>query len=283
VPPSATPTDAVGFASILVPMDLNSENERRVGVAVSLADRFSSRLFGVAAQPVPGPLYFEAPAPNVDTIVALEERRITEELKKAEAVFRRVASRHDRLEWRHAIAFPDDFVLKHARSADLIVAGSRPRGDQTHSEMRVDPGDLVLNAGRPILFVPPNVGDLAGKRIVVGWKDTREARRAVMDSLPLLKRADDVFVISIDHQEASDDALTDVAAYLACHGVNAHTRAQPISSISVGDELIRIAERENADLIVCGAYGHSRAREWVLGGVTRDLLDHAPVCCLMAH
>jgi len=279
----AQASHASAYASIMVPMDLEPQAERRAGLAASLADRFASRLIGVAAQQIMPPLYFESPTAGTPGLIELEQSRVAEEFAKAEAAFRRAAGNRSPVEWRQAIAFPTEYVVQQTRAADLIVAGRPPRSDPAPSRMGVDCGDLVMDAGRPVLFVPPRVDQLTAKRVVVGWNDTREARRAVRDGLPLLREAKDVFVVSVDSEDIEDAAASDVGAYLACHGVTVSARGWPAPAHAVADELIRIAEGESADLIVCGAYGHSRAREWVLGGVTRDLLDHAPVCCLMAH
>ncbi len=140
--------------------------------------------------------------------------------------------------------------------------------------MSVDGGDLVMDAGRPVLFVPPGVDFLSAKRIVIAWKDTREARRAVWDSMPFLKRAAEVSIVVIDSEDGS---ARDVATYLGCHGVAATTTTRPESEIAVAVKIVHIAQQEGADLIVCGAYGHSRAREWAFGGVTRDLLEGSPL------
>ena len=268
------------YANILIPMDLTPETGRRAEVAVSLADRFSSRLIGVAAHPIAAPMYVETPVKGVASILDIEGGRARENLAKAEAAFRKAAGSRNNVEWRQAVTFPLDHVLEQARAADLIVA-ERPRRDQqTFGPMSVDGGDLVMAVGRPVLFVPPNVEQVSAKRVVVGWKDTRESRRTVWDALPLLKAAQEVLVVSV---ETDDHAAKDVAAYLGSHGVTASAKTQHKPAASVADELVRSAESELADLIVCGAYGHSRIGEWVFGGVTRDLLDHAPICCLMAH
>ena len=272
-----------GYASIMVPMDLAPHAERRVSLAVGLADRFGGRLIGVAAQQIIPPLYFESPTAGTPSIVEIEQRRVAEELGKAEATFRRAAGKHKLVEWRQAIAFPNEYVIQQARAADLIVAARPAHSESAADRMAIDCGDLVMAAGRPVLFVPPRVDQIAAKRIVIGWTDTREARRAVRDSLPLLEEAKDVFVVSVDSEDIDDAGASDVGAYLACHGISVSARGWPAPARGIADELIRIAEGESADLIVCGAYGHSRARQLVLGGVTRDLLDHAPVCCLMAH
>jgi nucleotide-binding universal stress UspA family protein len=266
------------YASIMVPMDLDPAAERRARVAAGLADRFSSRLIGIAAQPVVAPLYFEAPSPGVVSITELEERRAVEEMAKAEAMFRRAVGNRTAVEWRQALTGPLEHALNQARAADLIVAARPDR--RALGPMDIDAGDLVMDAGRPVLFVPPEVDQLSAQRIAIGWKDSREARRAVWDALPLLKSANEVVVITV-----GDDgkATKDVVEYLVRHGVEASARTLSHPSRAAGDELLHVAEQELADLIVCGAYGHNRAREWILGGVTRDLLDHSSLCCLMAH
>jgi len=214
----------------------------------------------------------------VASFFELEERRVSDCLDKAERAFRRIVGAHNGIEWRCGRVAANNFVSEQARAADLIVA-SRPRhGLQVDAE--VDAGDLVMNAGRAVLMVPPGSERLSAKHVVVAWKDTREARRAIRDSLPFLKQAEDVSVIGIGEPAQS---ATDVCAYLRHHGVDARAYTRPGHIASMADELVRIAEQEGADLIVCGAYGHSRTREWVFGGVTRDLLDRAPLCCLMAH
>jgi nucleotide-binding universal stress UspA family protein len=261
-------------------MDPAARSEGRAELAASLADRFSSRLIGVAAQPIQSPLYFEAPVEGVPGVVEMEERRCKEDLARAEAVFRRAAGAHSRIEWRQALAFPSDYVLEQARAADLIVAARPNPNDVGLRPMNVDGGDLVMDAGRPVLFVPPSVNFVSAKQVVIAWKDAREARRAVWDGMPFLKRAAEVSIVAI---EAEDRSARDVAAYLRCHGIEAAVLTRPEGETAVAVEIVRIAQQKGADLIICGAYGHSRAHEWIFGGVTRDLLNSSPVCCLMAH
>jgi nucleotide-binding universal stress UspA family protein len=263
----------------MVAMDAGPDADTRARLAAALAVRFSSRLIGVAARPITAPLYFETPVPGLSSMIEVEERRAIEEIAKAEAMLRRAAG-NTGLEWRHAQTLPTNHAVEHARTADLIVAG-RPRGiDEALDPMSVDCGDLVMNAGRPVLIVPPKVDYVSAQHVVVGWKNTKEARRAVRDALPFLKGAGEVLVVSAAENDPSAD---DVVAYLGRHGVSANAVIVGKELAKPADELVRLARQEGADLIVCGAYGHSRTREWVFGGVTRDLLAQSPVCCLMSH
>jgi nucleotide-binding universal stress UspA family protein len=278
--PQAKPSPASSaFASIMVVMEFETAAERRTRLAAELADRFSSRLIGTAAEEILSPLYFETPTAGASSIVEIEERQTAERLAKAESIFRRAAGARDRVEWRQAVRHPLGHVLEQARAADLIVAG-RPQRGHRPGPMSLDGGSLVMDAGRPVLFVPPQIDRLSAKRILIGWKDSREARRAVSDSLPLLKTAEDVFIVAIDGEE---QGAKDVGAHLSGHDVSSTVYRRPLPADAIADELLRVAQQEGADLLVCGAYAHSRAREWVLGGVTRDLLDHSPLCCLMSH
>lgn len=268
------------YASIMVPMDLSPWSEARATLAADLADRFSSRLIGIAAKPIQAPLYFEAPVEGVPGVVEIEERHGKEDLARAEAIFRRAVGARDHIEWRQSLSFPRDYMLEQARAADLIVADRRHIRDGGRRPMSVDGGELVMDAGRPVLFVPPDVNHLSAKRVVIAWKDAREARRAVWDSMPFLKQAAEVSIVAVGDE---DRGARDVAAYLACHNIGADVVRRPATDTLIAVELVRLAQQEGADLIVCGAYGHSRASEWIFGGVTRDLLDGCPLCCLMAH
>jgi nucleotide-binding universal stress UspA family protein len=268
------------YASILVAVDLAETCEARVSLAADLAHRFEGRLIGCAAQPIRAPLYFETPQRGIETFLEVEQRRVTDDLERAKISFAHVAGTSKQVEWRQQFTYITGFLVEQARAADLIIVG-RPSAEQSaFVDANVDAGDLLMRAGRPILFAPPKMDCLSAKHIVVGWKDTREARRAVVDSLPLLTRATEVTVFSVGRE---DSGAKDVAAFLACHGIAAISAHCAVAEAEAPHEMLRFAESEAADLIVCGGYGHSRAREWIFGGVTRELLQHAPVSCLMTH
>jgi nucleotide-binding universal stress UspA family protein len=279
MPQSALSSES-GYTSIMVPMDLSPEASNRLRLATALAGRFSSRLLGVAAQPIVSPFYFEGPADGVASIIELEEKAAKKQLATAESIFNQITGTAKQREWRQAFGNPTDHALTHARAADLIVVGSPADIQGEYASMCVDGGDVVMGAGRPVLFVPLGVDFVSAKRIVIGWKDTREARRAVWDSLPLLTGAQEVFVAS---DKANTEGAKDVVLYLQQHKVTAYSVAGLEQEGTIADDLVRIAQRERADLIVAGAYGHSRTREWVFGGATKGLIEDSPLCCLMAH
>ena len=153
--------------------------------------------------------------------------------------------------------FPGEFVARNARAADLIIAGGQAgRADTTR---QIDPGDLALRAGRPVLVVPSDTEFLKLACVVVAWKDTREARRAVVDALPLLHIAREVLVVELlapdEDQAAAKSRVDDVAHWLERRGISASSIATK-ALIGVTDRLTILAQDEGAGVIVAGAYGH---------------------------
>ena len=281
------------FRSILVHVEAESAAaNKRIALAARLARRFEATLIGAAActlRPLPvGDPY--AGAYMDAEITKEEEDQVKADLVAAHSVFSRHPGCEPVLtEWRSAVDLPADFIAREARAADLVVIGRDLDRQRLGPTQFPDPGDVLMRAGRPVLVVPPETEALEAKHIVVGWKDTREARRTLHDALPFLIRAESVLVADIvendegDEDDNAEKRIADVVAYLARHEVDARGEVRFKRERSVADELILVAEQRGADLIVCGGYGHSRMREWVFGGVTRDLIRHSPKCCLLSH
>ena len=164
------------------------------------------------------------------------------------------------------------------------VIGQKP--ERVNDYLSVDPGEAILKMGRPTLVVPEGAHTLRAERVVVGWKDTREARRAVRDAVPFLQKATRVTIVEACGEGEDQTALgrlDDVARYLSRHRIEAGPRVILRQEGSGAAQLIEIAHEERADLLVTGAYGHSRFGEAMFGGVTRELLLNSPICCLMSH
>src|SRR5262249_41756808 len=135
-----------------------------------------------------------------------------------------------------------------------------------------------MRAGRPVLTVPEAATEFGQSNVVVAWKNTREARRALADALPLLQRAPSATLFHI--KEDGADGLADAAAFLRQHGIGVGTVVATREAGDAGEQIIRFANHSHGRLVVAGAYGHTRLREWAFGGVTRTLLRHAPMACL---
>ncbi|MFD1332802.1 universal stress protein [Methylopila musalis] len=271
-----------GLASVLVHMDLGPYAPSRAKLALALSDRFGARLTGAAAQAMLTPVYGDM-TPNVTVFAADEERRrVEEDIAAAKRAFDQATGGRNDVRWTSDMADPDRHIVKQARSADLIVLGRRATYDVADPALGVSPGYVALEAGRPILVVPPEREELLARRVVVAWKDTREARRAVRDALPILKAADEVLVVAAG-ESLRDEGAEDVADHLRLHKVDARPMLRAGETNSIAQELLDVASDFGADLIVSGAYGHSRTREWFFGGATRDLLETSGVCLLMSH
>ncbi|CAO4139455.1 universal stress protein [Methylorubrum aminovorans] len=269
------------ISNIMVAVDLGAAAADRVQLAAGLAERFGSKLTGVAGRPVLGPMPV-GDMLEVERVWKAEERLADEQLTEAKALFGREAGQAPRTDWCSAPTDPLTFLLAQARTADLVVVGRQGPADGDPGLMAAPTGALLMEVGRPVLVVPPGIEHIAAKRIVVAWKDTREARRALHDALPFLGRPEQAFVVAVG-PDAHHVGAEGAAEYLSGHGIKATTHLLPSPAIGPADELLRFAQREDADLIVMGAYGHSRLREWMFGGVTRDVLQTTPICCLMSH
>jgi nucleotide-binding universal stress UspA family protein len=273
----------MSYSTIMVQLDLGQSNESRLQVAGDLAKRFDSGLIGIAAGDIQ-PMYF-AEGAAAEKFLAKDRAALEAQMAAAEKNFRaRLKGLSKPPEWRSTLMRPTDYVAQEARAADLIIAGTtRERIDPL---LQVDAGELVLRTGRPVFVVPAQSTPLSLKTVLVAWKDTREARRAVCDALPLLHQAGQVVVVEIVEKEseraAAKSRVEDVAAWLVRRGIAATSIATK-ELIGVPGQLDVMAQDEGADVIVAGAYGHTRFTEWVFGGVTRDLLRSGKRCALLSH
>jgi len=270
---------------LLVHVDNNEESGDRVRIAASLANRLGAVLIGSAAAQIQPPI--GDPSGYIDgSLVELEREDVERELAEAGTQFQQVAGTVQAgTEWRSGIVLPNLALAQDARSADLLIIG-RSSSDNRGVYRTPSAGDLVMEIGRPLLLVPEGLTELNLERVLVAWKDTRETRRAVLDALPLLALAKEVVVLAVRENEDDDEeriGAEDVSAYLQRHGINSHASCTPLQASSVVDEILNQADTLNADLIVAGAYGRGRLREWIFGGVTSTLLAQTPKACLLSH
>ena len=274
------------YATLMVHLQLGTSNTGVVRIAGDLAARFEAGVIGIAACQPLQVVYADGIYVS-GGLIDQDREQIGKDLEAAEAEFKSVLqARGTSAEWRSAVTFGpvSDYLAREARSADLVITGvasdSWPEGSR-----HANTGDLVMQVGRPVLVVPATADTLRLDRMIVAWKDSRETRRAIFDALPLLRLADHVAVVEIAAAEDLAEArrhLEDVVGWLKRHGVAATALAVP----STGDDASRlgaIAQEQRADIVVAGAYGHSRLREWALGGVTRNLLLRGNRCALVSH
>ncbi len=217
-------------------------------------------------------------------------RRAEQDAAAAAAGFEAIARREGlgSVEVRRLAGDPVLGLAVSARYADLIVLGQVDAENTDGPEQRDFPDHAILATGRPLLMIPyAGTFNTIGEHVVVAWSATRESTRAVTDALPLLQRAKKVTVIIGDAKPGAGghgaSPGADIALYLARQGVKVEVSLEQTAGIDVGSLLLsRIADLD-ADLLVMGAYGHSRVRELVLGGVTRTILRQMTVPVLMSH
>lgn len=273
----------MSYKSILLNIGIDDPVEPITRFGVDLAKRLDARLIGFCSADAPLPATM---APEGAAIAAevweLSRDEIRHRIKDLHGKFEKLIQGAVNSEWRDAIENPDHALARSSRAADLVVT-SASRGVSTGDSYRsADPGSLVLRTGRPVLIAADGATDMQIGKAVVAWKDSREARRAVADAVPLLRLAKEVTVVAIDAEpdEWTKAGIDDVVSFLAAHRI--YARTETLVSNDEGNRLIDFLASINADLIVSGAYGHSRLREWVFGGVTRSLLDQVWLNRLMS-
>lgn len=272
------------YANILVHVEPELSASHRTEVAARLARDFNAHLIGLGAEAIDA-AFMADPYSGLlmaEWIVAAQEQ-IALHLKKAEETFRRDAASLD-FEWRAVQGFPSAALVQTSRAADLIVVGAIAKDASNYRTASA--AEVVLGSGRPVLVVPEAGRHLRAANVVIAWKDTREARRAVADALPFLRRAENVIVHAVCAAGAVESAafqVNDVVASLKRQGIAARPGVTTTRDEDVVKELDRIADLNQADLIVAGAYGHSRLAEWAFGGVTDDLLHRPKRFVLMSH
>ena len=274
----------MSYKTLMVHLDLERSNETLLRIAGDLATQFEADLIGTAAADITPTLYFPEGDAGAEAI-QMERAWLEGLLKEREAEFRRVLQAlSGRLEWRNALEWPSGFVARNARAADLLIVGGRT--DLGTATRDINTGEIAIRAGRPVLFVPDGATWMKLATVVVAWKDTREARRAVNDALPLLHLAREVVVVELldkaADQPTAQAGVDDVARWLNRRGINASSISTK-ALIGVTNQLSVIAQDEGADIIVAGAYGHTRFQEWLFGGVTRELLTQQKHCVLLSH
>lgn len=276
----------MAYRSILVHLGSDARSEVRSRLAMTLAQRFGAHLSGLyVIPPLIMPASFGSPMPMLSPEI-VEAQRDMMARTAADA-----AERFTQLARAEGIGVdaetlegdPGLRLAERARYADLTVVGqSEQEGIATL--VRQLPEQVVLESGRGVLVVPyAGRFDAVGERVVIAWNGGREAVRAAEAAMPLLERATSVTVFEMDPRDGTGGRALACAHALARHGVRAEARHTLTAGVAQGEILLSTVAEAGADLLVMGAYGRSRARELILGGVTRSVLAHMTVPVLMAY
>jgi nucleotide-binding universal stress UspA family protein len=274
----------ITFNTIMVQLDVDVAAEPRLEFASELARQFEADLIGFAAAEA------RIVVPMTDSgivpveVMCQQVEEIEQRLEALKQEFRTLTASDLRASWRGYVGDPTRLLAMHARAADLLIVGSPAPAMMSDHNRTVDQGALILSAGRPILLASDNLAPVRNESAVVAWKDTREARRAVVDAMPFLTKAKQVVVVAVeDDGQAARESVADVVLFLTRHGVKARSEVVDVGRSQACEALTEVACEVGANLIVSGGYGHSRVREWALGGVTRSLLRETGVHRLMSN
>lgn len=277
----------MGYRTILVYCDAGRGAAARTRIAFDLAGRFGGHVIGLHVRHA-----FQAPAftdagPAMDSLYKSYETAVKADEAIATASFKEAAGAGgSSSEWRVADGFVDEILSVQARTADLVIVG-QAEPDSGPTATPPDLAEDVAMAGVCPVLIVPHIGAAKppGKTVMLCWNDSREAKRAAVGALPLLKEAEKTIVLIVDRKTGPDreEPGADVAAWLACHGAKVTVQRDTSVDSDVGAVILSRAADHDVDLIVMGVYGHSRMREFVLGGASRTLLASMTAPLLVAH
>lgn len=265
----------------------SGEDVVRIAEAAAVARPLDAQLTGICLHQRPEVLAITDPSGSafLQRLVARSEAEALAAIKAADDQLRRLGLPY---EVKRLDVYPRQAggaLASQVRQSDLFV-GTRPYGDPSQTQGIEEA--VLFQSGRPCLFVPPSLQRYAAyENVLIAWKDTPQAARAVADAMPLLQRARSVVVAIVDEElgaaeERGNAPDEDIGRYLSRHGIEAEVHIID-GWTNTGAAIVNEAARTAAHLIVMGAYGHSRLREWLLGGATRDVLSAAPVPVLVSH
>lgn len=271
----------MSIRDVLVHLADDTHSDGRLGAAAAIAENFDAHLIGLHVtmpQYLPGHVQTYFTSEMLRELGERKDRATADAKSHFDAWIKQAGVR---AEWRHAEGDPARTVASHGRYADIIVVSQH--------DFQVEEGgniaeEVVISCSGPAIAVP-FTGEFKtlGRRVLVAWNGSREAARATHDALPFLAQAEKVLVLSVDTPDEKHIAGTDISTHLARHGVRVEVHNREQGEIGVGDAILNASSDFGADLLVLGAYGHSRVRELVLGGATRHLLRHMTVPVLMSH
>jgi nucleotide-binding universal stress UspA family protein len=278
------------FRDLIVSIDPSSTGKQRLKLALGLAERFKARLLGYYVGPTVGKYTTgfpsepkrvpecgpadSQPSTSADEIAGALQQQFEEELKLRNLCGAWLLSGN------HVI----DDLVDQIRIVDLAILGLGDPDASISDAQGFRMEQVIVACGRPVLGVPiANVPDEIGKNALITWDGSRGASRAMSDALPFLAGAESVNVLSVDPSEQVWKSTQSAAAHLRRHEVRAAARQIPSDGMGVGEVILAYCAHLEIDLVVAGAFGHSRLRESLVGGVSQTLLHQMMIPVLMSH
>jgi nucleotide-binding universal stress UspA family protein len=280
----------MSYKTLLAYLPTNRSADRVLDTALTIAQENDAHFIGLHVIPRVPLLYGVVAAEVPQSIIKHQEDMLAQAADEMKVHFlERCEKAGVKGEWRCNKVHYDDIgsdIVSQSLCADLIVI--EQEGHDSYGLPTDLPTRIVMETGRPALIVP-NAGSFKtiGKHVVVAWNGSREAARAAFDGVPFMKNAETVRILAIDpkSREGYDSiALGDeIALCLARHDIKPEVTVTKSAGIPIGDELLNRLADEGCDLLIMGCYGHSRLRETLFGGVTKNLLEHMTAPVLMSH
>jgi len=277
----------MSIKDIMVHVDTGFGNENRIRVAIDLATRHSAQLTGIYAISRPViPSYAEVQI--ADEILRAQASALRETADRAKSDFLAMTNTVGlAAEWLCFEGAADTILSREAVTSDILIVGQHDPNEDIFPGGRDMPDHVILSTGRPVLVIPNSFNrDDLGRRIMVAWDGSARATRAVHDAMAFLQMAEYVCVMVANPEEEvriGTEPASRITDHLIRHGVRAEAAHMTNRRVQPGELLLSRAADLSVDMIVCGAYGHARWKELILGGVTDHLLDHMPVPLLMSH
>jgi nucleotide-binding universal stress UspA family protein len=279
----------MSYKTLLVSLNEIERLDAVLGVAASLAGAQKSHVLGLYV--IPAPAVYPAVGPYVvpevfDGLTRYFEEQSKGARRKFEAVMKRHGLSFQWLEVKALTSAISDTVSEMGRIADLVVVSETNRDGRNGVELDFVE-NIILGVGRPVLILPRSAtADFDPAIVLCGYNGSKEAARAVHDAVPLLKNAKDVRLLWVDPaKELETGALpgADMVECLRRHGVKASAESLPSNGLNPAEAIMAQARETGAGVVVMGAYGHSRIREFVLGGATRHALSAMTMPLLVSH
>ena len=268
---------------ILVHVDNTQAGKQRVNDALKLAQAYDAHLTGLYTyQIVALPAHAEMAMP--DYLYADLEKSSMERVAQAKQFFTNVTDAwKSKVTWAVREGDPVVSLVQQAACHDLVMVGARDPEAVPYNISGI-PDRAAIESGRPILVLPnEGLKENLGKRILVAWNGKRESVRAVNDAMVFLTQADAVEITAINEKDNHEIPCFDIAQHLSRHEVNVEANSYRSKHKSVGPGILDSAKIFGADMIIMGAYGHSRLQEYILGGATKFMLENTPLPILLSH
>jgi len=275
---------------LVVATSCQKTNENTIRSALKLASHHNAHLTGVfVVPPLDIPVYFNAPPPQ--SLVEAQSKASAEALDQSSKLFETLTKKYgweNRVTWRSFEGNPIDIISINARYADITIMGQQKSVEEDYIYSPYIE-DIIMSSGKPVLVIPETgiEDQIFSNRVLVAWDSSREAARAVSDSMLFLEKAEFVTVCVIDANNkpplSGETAAIQLTEHLARHQISAQANYEIVEKESVAEALIRKVKDTNSDMIVMGGYGESKLRQILMGSTTGYIMKNMTVPVLFSH